>query len=235
MLEVDGITLGYGPIEVVHDLSLTVPDGAIVAILGRNGAGKTTTLSGIAGLLRTRTGSIKFNGKSATRMRVSELARSGLAYVPEGRGVLPGLTVRENLAASAYGHGLNRRTTVAEIKRVTEYFPIIEARAKQRAGTLSGGEQQMLVIARALISRPSLLMVDEPGLGLAPVIVQSLYQNLTRLNEEEGLGILLVEQYVDLALATATYSYLLEKGRVVVEGDRDRFDNSPELVTAYTG
>jgi len=235
MLELSRVSLGYGPIQVVHDLSLTVPDGGIVALLGRNGAGKTTTLNGIYGLLRPVSGRVHFDGQLISKARVHTHAQRGIAYVPEGRGVLPGLSVKENLAVSAYAHGLNRRTTSAEIQRVTEHFPILRERFAQHAGTLSGGEHQMLVIARALINRPKLLIVDEPGLGLAPLIVQKLYEHILKLNREEGLAILLVEQYVDLALGVADHSYVLEKGRVVVDAGKDSIGDSAELIAAYVG
>ena len=234
MLDVTDLSMAYGPIEVVHNLSLTVGDGEIVTILGRNGAGKTTTLNGIAGIVKPKSGQISLDGKSLAKQKVSGIARLGVAYVPEGRGVFPTLTVWENLASAAYGHGLGRRAAATEIKRAAAYFPVLEERMKQRAGTMSGGEQQMLALARALVSRPRLLLIDEPGLGLAPVLVSRLYENLVQLNQD-GLSILLVEQYVDLAINTAKRAYVLEKGRVAHEGACEAIKASKELVSAYIG
>ena len=234
MLEVSDLSMAYGPIEVVHNLCLTVGDGEIVTILGRNGAGKTTTLNGIAGIVKPKSGHVSLDGKSLAKQKVSGIARLGVAYVPEGRGVFPTLTVWENLASAAYGHGLGRRAAASEIKRAAAYFPVLEERMKQRAGTMSGGEQQMLALARALVSRPRLLLIDEPGLGLAPVLVSRLYENLVQLNKD-GLSILLVEQYVDLAINTAKRAYVLEKGRVADEGACEAIKASKELVSAYIG
>jgi branched-chain amino acid transport system ATP-binding protein len=234
VLEVRGLSMAYGPIEVVHDLSLTVGDGEIVTILGRNGAGKTTTLNGIAGIVKPKGGDVSLDGKSLAKQKVSGIARLGVAYVPEGRGVFPTLTVWENLASAAYGHGLGRSAAATEIRRAAAYFPVLEERMKQRAGTMSGGEQQMLALARALVSRPRLLLIDEPGLGLAPLLVSRLYENLVQLNRD-GLSILLVEQYVDLAINTANRAYVLEKGRVAHEGACEAIKESKELVSAYIG
>jgi branched-chain amino acid transport system ATP-binding protein len=234
VLEVRDLCMAYGPIEVVHDLCLTVDDGEIVTILGRNGAGKTTTLNGISGVVKPKSGQITIDGKSLAKEKVSDIARLGVAYVPEGRGVFPSLTVSDNLLSAAYGHGLKRRTAVAEIKRAASYFPVLEERMKQRAGTMSGGEQQMLAVARALVSRPRLLLIDEPGLGLSPILVSRLYEHLVLLNKE-GLSILLVEQYVDLAINTATRAYVLEKGRVAHQGACGDIKASKELVSAYIG
>jgi branched-chain amino acid transport system ATP-binding protein len=234
MLEVDELSMAYGPIEVVHKLCLTVGAGEIVTILGRNGAGKTTTLNGITGVVRPKSGQVVLDGKTLAKQKVSDIARLGVAYVPEGRGVFPSLTVAENLASAAYGHGLRRRAAVAEVRRAASYFPVLEERMKQRAGTMSGGEQQMLALARALVSRPRLLLIDEPGLGLAPLLVSRLYEHLVALNRE-GLSILLVEQYVDLAINTATRAYVLEKGRVAHQGACEAIKESKELVSAYIG
>ena len=234
MLDVSELSISYGPIDVVHELCLTVGDGEIVTVLGRNGAGKTTTLNGITGVVKPKGGSVTFDGQSLTKHKISDIARLGVAYVPEGRGVFPSLTVWENLASAAYGHGLKRRAAAAEIERSAAYFPALESRMKQRAGTMSGGEQQMLALARALVSRPRLLLIDEPGLGLAPLLVSRLYEHLVRLNQD-GLSILLVEQYVDLAINTATRAYVLEKGRVAHQGACQEIKQSKELVSAYIG
>ncbi len=234
MLEVHELSMAYGPIEVVHELCLTVSDGEIVTILGRNGAGKTTTLNGIAGIVKPKSGQVTLDGRALAKQKVSDVARLGVAYVPEGRGVFPSLTVSENLLSAAYGHGLKRRAAMAETKRAAAYFPVLEERMKQRAGTMSGGEQQMLAVARALVSRPRLLLIDEPGLGLSPILVSRLYEHLVLLNKE-GLSILLVEQYVDLAINTAARAYVLEKGRVAHQGACADIKQSKELVSAYIG
>jgi branched-chain amino acid transport system ATP-binding protein len=234
VLEVQDLSMAYGPIEVVHELCLTVGDGEIVTILGRNGAGKTTTLNGIAGIVKPKSGQVTLDGKPLAKQKVSEIARLGVAYVPEGRGVFPSLTVSENLLSAAYGHGLGRRAALAETKRAAGYFPVLEERMKQRAGTMSGGEQQMLAVARALVSRPRMLLIDEPGLGLSPILVSRLYEHLVLLNKE-GLSILLVEQYVDLAINTAARAYVLEKGRVAHQGACKEIRESKELVSAYIG
>ncbi len=217
MLTLENVTLNYGQIEAVRGLTMEVREAQVVALLGRNGAGKTTTLSGIAGLNRPRTGSIRFDGHVISEMSPSDISRLGVAFVPEGRGVFAHLTVWENIAVAAYGHGMSHRTARKEIERALEAFPAIADRKNQRAGSMSGGEQQMLVVARALVSHPRLLLIDEPGLGLAPIIVGLLYREFARLNAEEGISILLVEQYVDLALRTAEYAYVMEKGEVVAQ------------------
>ena len=235
MLEVSGLTMAYGPISVVEDLHLEVGEGTIVAVVGRNGAGKSTTLNGITGVVRPLAGRITFQGKDLVGRSVSNIARRGIAYVPEGRGVLPGLSVLENLETAAYGHGLSQRAAHVEISRAMGHFPVLESRVKQRAGSLSGGEQQMLAVSRALVSRPKLLLVDEPGIGLSPLLVSLLYESLVALNANEGLSVLLVEQYVHLALSHAHYAYVLEKGRVVLEGNAHDVSTSPELEKAYVG
>jgi branched-chain amino acid transport system ATP-binding protein len=217
MLQLDNVTLAYGPIEAVRGLSIEVDDGQLIALLGRNGAGKTTTLNGIVGLNHPKSGTIVYDGVKISSDSPGEVSRRGIAYVPEGRGVFGSLTVLENMQTAAYGHGMRRRTAMAEIKSAIGYFPAIEDRLGQRAGSLSGGEQQMLAIARALVSHPKLLLVDEPGLGLAPIIVGELYRQFNRLNADEGVSILLVEQYVDLALRTASYAYVMEKGELAFE------------------
>jgi branched-chain amino acid transport system ATP-binding protein len=218
MLTFDNVTLGYGPIQAVRNLSLHVGEGQIVALLGRNGAGKTTSLRGAIGLNKVRKGSVVVAGSKISHLTVDAVCRLGLQYVPEGRGVFPGLSLKENLAVAAYGAGMTRRTAAAEISRVLQLFPGIADRGHQLLGTMSGGQQQMAVIARALLPRPRLLLVDEPGLGLAPVIVHELYELLATLNREDGLSVLLVEQYVDLALQTSHHVYVLDKGEVAAFG-----------------
>jgi len=235
LLELDQVSFNYGPITAVRDLSLKIDEGQIVALLGRNGAGKSTTLSGIAGLLKPRAGTISFEDQVLGRAHVSRIANMGIAYVPEGRGVLGGMTVEENLNAAAYGHGLDRRRARAEIARVVEHFPAIASRMNQRAGTLSGGEQQMMVLMRATLTRPRLLLVDEPGLGLAPIIVRAVYDQLIELNRDEGLSVLLVEQYVELAIETADHVYVLQKGELVHSGPCTDVDGTTATVASFVG
>jgi branched-chain amino acid transport system ATP-binding protein len=236
MLTIEDVTLSYGPIEAVRGVSFEVGEGAIIALLGRNGAGKTTTLSGIAGLNHPQKGTIAFGGRVISQLTPSKISRLGVAFVPEGRGVFGQLTVWENVAVAAYGHGMTIRRARTEIERAMSAFPVLLERTAQRAGSLSGGEQQMLAVARALVSHPKLLLVDEPGLGLAPIVVGALYKEFARLNADEGISILLVEQYVDLALRTAERAYVMEKGQIVTEtvcgGD---LSAASELVAAHIG
>jgi branched-chain amino acid transport system ATP-binding protein len=235
MLELRGVTARYGSVEAIRDVSLTVPEGTTVALLGRNGAGKTTTLRVASGVVRPAKGEVLFDGERLDGRRPEEIARRGIAHVPEGRGIFPGLSVVENLAAGAYWRHLKREAVARETDRVLEFFPALAQHRRQAAGSLSGGEQQMVAMARALIGRPKLLMIDEPSLGLSPVLTEELYARLRLLNEVEGLTVLLVEQYVDLALETATSAYVLEKGQVVLQGPAQDLHSHPEVVAAYVG
>lgn len=232
MLELRGIHASYGPIPVLHDVNLRVEQGQMVALLGRNGAGKTTSLRVASGMLAPNSGEICLKGQSVAGRPSEEIARMGLSHVPEGRGVLPHMTVKENLEVGAYRLGISRRQASRRIAEVSQSFPRLVERLDQRAGSLSGGEQQMLVIARALMAEPEILLVDEPSLGLAPLIVDEVYRLLARLNQE-GLTILLVEQYVDLALEVAAYAYVLEKGRMVMHGHASELAGDRHLVDAY--
>ena len=235
MLELREVAASYGSVEAVRNVTLTVPDGATVALLGRNGAGKTTTLRVISGVVRPRRGEVWFEGQRLDGQRPDEIARLGVAHVPEGRHVFPALSVMENLATGAYWRRLGRGDVRREATQVLEYFPALLPHRRQPAGSLSGGEQQMLAIARALIARPRLLMVDEPSLGLSPVLVDELYERLRVLNREEKVTVLLVEQYVDLALEIADYAYVLEKGELVLQGPARDLESHPEVVSAYVG
>jgi len=235
MLELRGISARYGSVEAIRDVSLTVPDGTTVALLGRNGAGKTTTLRVVSGVVRPVRGEVLFDGERLDGRRPEEVARLGVAHVPEGRRVFPGLSVVENLAAGAYWRRLSRSEVARETDRVLEFFPALQQHRSQAAGSLSGGEQQMVAMARALIGRPKLLMIDEPSLGLSPVLTEELYDRLRLLNEAEGLTVLLVEQYVDLALGAATHAYVLEKGEIVLQGPARELHSHPEVVSAYVG
>jgi branched-chain amino acid transport system ATP-binding protein len=235
VLELRTVTAKYGSVEAIRDVSLTVTEGTTVALLGRNGAGKTTTLRVVSGVVRPTRGEVLFDGERLDGRRPEEVARRGIAHVPEGRKVFPGLSVAENLAAGAYWRHLSRGDVARETDRVLEFFPALQSHRSQAAGSLSGGEQQMVAMARALIGRPKLLMIDEPSLGLSPVLVEELYDRLRLLNEVEGLTVLLVEQYVDLALEAAGHAYVLEKGEIVLQGPARELHSHPEVVSAYVG
>jgi branched-chain amino acid transport system ATP-binding protein len=232
MLELRDVHAGYGKADVLFGVNLKVPENAIVALLGRNGAGKTTTLRAASGLLRLRRGEVIFDDDRIDGMSAEDVARCGIAHVPEGRGVFSGLSVRENLELGGHRLGTARRTLRPDIDRVCDVFPRLRERLSQRAGSLSGGEQQMLVLARALMSRPRLMLVDEPSLGLAPIIVQELYEMFGRLTSE-GITVLLVEQYVELALKTVEYAYVLEKGAVTLQGSAAELQADRRLVSSY--
>jgi branched-chain amino acid transport system ATP-binding protein len=229
LLELREVRARYGPIRALHGVSLTVDEGEVVALLGANGAGKTTTLRSVSNTVRT-TGEIVFGGRRLTRRSPEFVARLGIAHVPEGRGLFPELTVWENLRMGARG-----RLGEGEAKRVGGYFPWIERRRDQQAATLSGGEQQMLALARALVSKPRLLMLDEPSLGLAPTIVRELFAIVRRLNEEQGLTVLVVEQNATIALSLASRAYVLEVGKVAVEGSSDELERHEAVRKSYLG
>ena len=233
LLELRDVDARYGPIRALDGVSLKVDEGEVVALLGANGAGKTTTLRAVSATVRT-SGEIVFAGRPIGRRRPEHVARLGIAHVPEGRGLFADLTVWENLRMGAYVRG-ERRTMRSEAKRVVEYFPWLGRRRDQQAGTLSGGEQQMLALARALISRPRLLMLDEPSLGLAPTVVSELFAIVRRLNEEEGLTVLVVEQNANVALATAARAYVLEVGRVALEGASAELRRHEGVRRSYLG
>jgi branched-chain amino acid transport system ATP-binding protein len=233
LLELRGIEARYGPIKALHGVSLTVADGEIVALLGANGAGKTTTLRAVSGTVR-HSGEIVFKGKQIARGKPDAVARGGIAHVPEGRGLFTQLSVWENLRMGAYVRG-ERRTLRAEAPRVFRYFPWLERRRDQQAGTLSGGEQQMLALARALVGRPRLLMLDEPSLGLAPTVVQELFRIVKELNADDGLTVLVVEQNANVALDAAARAYVLETGQVAIEGDSAELRRHEGVRKSYLG
>jgi branched-chain amino acid transport system ATP-binding protein len=235
LLELKDVHARYGPIRALHGVSLTVDEGEVVALLGANGAGKTTTLRSISSMTRT-SGDIVFDGRGIARRSPEYAARLGIAHVPEGRGLFPELTVWENLRMGAVGPGRGRGARLEEeAKRVVGYFPWIGRRRDQPAATLSGGEQQMLALGRALVSRPRLLMLDEPSLGLAPTVVRDLFAIVHRLNEEEGLTVLVVEQNATIALDVASRAYVLEVGRVAVEGTSDELQRHEGVRKSYLG
>jgi branched-chain amino acid transport system ATP-binding protein len=233
MLEVVDLEVTYGPIRALSGVTFTVPAGQIVALLGANGAGKTTTMRAIAGLVAPRSGRIVFNGEDIQGEPPHAVIRRGLAVCPEGRRIFANLTVMENLLLGAYRRR-DPKSLTPDLARIFRYFPRLEERQNQRAGTLSGGEQQMLAIGRALMSRPSLLLLDEPSLGLAPLLVREVFQIIARLNEE-GATILLVEQNAFAALGIAHYGYILENGRLVLEGSGSELLDDPHLKQAYLG
>jgi branched-chain amino acid transport system ATP-binding protein len=217
----------------LHGVSLTVAEGEIVALLGANGAGKTTTLRAVSGTVR-HTGEIVFEGKQIARSKPDAVARAGVAHVPEGRGLFAELSVWENLRMGAYVRG-ERRTLRQEAPRVFKYFPWLELRRDQQAGTLSGGEQQMLALARALVGRPRLLMLDEPSLGLAPTIVQEIFRIVKELNADDGLTVLVVEQNANVALDAAARAYVLEVGQVAIEGESAELRRHEGVRKSYLG
>jgi len=234
LLQVRGINASYGAIQALHSVSLEVPRGAIVALLGSNGAGKSTTLNAISHLIEPSSGEINFDGQSIGRLHSDEIVQRGLVQVPEGRQVFKDMSVRENLELGAYLRR-NRREIAEDFHRVYAMFPRLQERAEQRASTLSGGEQQMLAIARALMARPRMILLDEPSMGLSPLLVEQIFESIVRLNREQGLTILLVEQDVRLALRTSSYAYILENGEISLHGPSSQLLNDPAVRRAYLG
>jgi branched-chain amino acid transport system ATP-binding protein len=233
ILQARGLTAGYGSIRVLHGLEFAVGKGAIVALLGANGAGKTTTLRALSGMIPGR-GTIEFDGKDVSAIGAADRARLGIAHVPQGRGTFVDFTVEENLALGAYAVTSQRQIN-DDMRRWYGIFPRLSERRRQTAGSLSGGEQQMLAIARALMSRPRILMCDEPSLGLAPAVTQELFALLERLNKDEGMTILLVEQNANLTLRIARHAYVLENGAITLRGSADELRNNPMIQRAYLG
>ena len=232
MLEVTGLTAGYSGIKALRGVSLSVHEGEFVALIGPNGAGKSTLLNALSGVVRATAGAIRFQGEELVGIAPWHISRKGLLQVPEGRQILPNLTVRENLELGATA--LSGRTSTYTQRRIHDLFPILAERREQRAGSLSGGQQQMLAIARALMGAPRLLLLDEPSLGLAPVIVIQVFEALRALNAE-GLTILLVEQNARQALLATDRAYVIEQGRVVHEGRSEDLANDPAIVSHYLG
>jgi branched-chain amino acid transport system ATP-binding protein len=228
LLELNDVSARYGQVTALHGISLTVGEGEIVALLGANGAGKTTTLRAVSGTVR-RSGEIVLGGRRLGRTSPEAIARSGVAHVPEGRGIFAELTVWENLRMGAY---MVRRP---HFEVVLEYFPWLETRRAQQAGTLSGGEQQMLALARAFLGRPRLLMLDEPSLGLAPLVTREVFRVVSDLNRKEGIAVLVVEQNATIALTAAARAYVLETGRVAIAGTADDLKTNDAVRSAYLG
>jgi branched-chain amino acid transport system ATP-binding protein len=229
LLALEGVDARYGPIHALHGVSLSVAEGEIAAVLGANGAGKTTTLRAISGTVR-RSGTINFAGRPL-RGGPDAVARRGIAHVPEGRGTFAELTVWENLRLGAY----TRRAEKDDFARMQQYFPWLESRRSQQAGTLSGGEQQMLALARAFMQRPRLLLLDEPSLGLAPLLVTEIFRIIRELNEREGLTVLVVEQNAHIALQLAQTAYVLEVGRVALNGPSAELQEHESIRRSYLG
>jgi branched-chain amino acid transport system ATP-binding protein len=232
LLELRGVEARYGGLQALHGIDLSVGQGEVVAVLGANGAGKTTTLRAISGTVRT-SGELLFSGGRLPR-RPEAVARAGVAHVPEGRGTFTELTVEENLRLGAYVRR-DRAGVKADQERVLERFPILAERRRQAAGSLSGGEQQQLALARALMQRPRLLLLDEPSLGLAPMLVAELFRVIGELNQEEGLSVLVVEQNATLALSASSRAYVLEVGRVAVAGTSDELRRNESVRRSYLG
>jgi branched-chain amino acid transport system ATP-binding protein len=232
LLEVKNLRAGYGPTQVLFGLDFAVAEGGVTALLGANGAGKTTTLRAVSGLIRPE-GEVLLSGQRVSGLMTESIARLGVAHVPDGRGTFMELTVEENFRLGAY----TRRDpdVAADFARMWEWFPRLKQRWRQQAGTLSGGEQQMLAIARALLLRPKLLLLDEPSFGLAPLIVRDIFAILRRIREESGVGILLVEQNANLALDLADHAYLLETGRIVMSGPAAEIRQDEAIRRSYLG
>ncbi|HSC93504.1 MAG TPA: ABC transporter ATP-binding protein [Burkholderiales bacterium] len=233
MLEVSGLQVAYGGIQAVKGIDLSIAQGELVTLIGANGAGKSTTLKALAGLLRPAAGRILYNGADITARPAFELVRQGLALVPEGRGVFARLTVEENLAMGAYSRR-DRAGIVADLDRVYRMLPRLAERCRQPAGTLSGGEQQMLAIGRALMGRPRMLLLDEPSMGLAPLVVQTIYETIRTITAE-GVTLLLVEQNAKLALETCHRGYVMESGLIALADEASRLLANPQVRQAYLG
>jgi len=233
LLEARGLRAGYGQTKVLHGIDFAVEQGGVTALLGANGAGKTTTLRAVCGLIRAQ-GEIRLGPDRIDRLAAEEIVRRGVGHVPDGRGTFLELTVDENLRLGAYTRK-DRGAVAADVQRIFGYFPVLRQRLRQQAGTLSGGEQQMLAIARALLVKPRLLLLDEPSFGLAPLIVQGIFAILRRINVEEGVSILVVEQNASLALDIADHAYLLETGHIVMAGGAAEIRRDESVRRSYLG
>ncbi len=234
MLEIKNLHVSYGAIKALHGISLSVKQGSIVTLIGSNGAGKSTTLRAISGLVKPRSGEILFEGKVISGLPAHQIVALGLSHVPEGRMVFANLTVNENLMMGAY---LQRDKAVIqqELELVFKTFPRLQEREKQIAGTLSGGEQQMLAIGRALMSKPKFLMMDEPSLGIAPLLVKTIFEKIVEINRTHGITILLVEQNANLALEISHYGYVLETGKIILQNESAALRQDPKVRSAYLG
>ena len=234
MLELRNLHTFYGNIMALKDVSIKVSQGEIITLIGANGAGKTTALMSISGVVPSRSGEVFFLGRPVQHLRPEEIAALGIAHVPEGRHIFPQMTVKENLAMGAFLRH-DRREIIKDLDYVHQLFPILAERRHQLGGTLSGGEQQMLAISRALMARPRLLLLDEPSLGLAPLLVKLILQVIRKINQEQGTTILLVEQNANMALKIAHRGYVMENGKIVMEGAADILLNNEDVMRAYLG
>lgn len=233
MIKIDDLVVSYGGIEALKGISLEVPSGKIVTLVGSNGAGKSTTLKAIVGLVKPKSGSINYEGIDLTKLNTEDMVKKGIALVPEGRRVFADLTVLENLKIGAYSR--KDKTGIAEdLEKIYSLFPRLKERNWQAAGTLSGGEQQMIAIGRALMSRPKLIMMDEPSLGLAPIIVKELFGIIKKINKE-GMTVLLIEQNANAALKIADIGYIMETGKIILKGEGKDLVNNEEIKKAYLG
>jgi branched-chain amino acid transport system ATP-binding protein len=232
ILRLGNVEAAYGPITAIRGVSLAVPRGAIVAVLGANGAGKTTIMKAISGILEPTKGTIEFEGRPIHGLEPDAVVRLGICHVPEGREVFPFLSVHDNLMMGAY---TRRDSVAADLEQAFTYFPILKERARQPAGSLSGGQQQMLAISRALMGRPKLLLLDEPSLGLSPKLTKEIFEIVTRINREQGLSIMVVEQNAVMALTHAHFGYVLEVGRVVMEDTCEQLMQKPDIKEFYLG
>ena len=234
MLQVSDLSVSYGAISALSGISFTIEQGSIVTLIGGNGAGKTTTLRTISGLLRAKSGTVTFLGENISALAPHKIVARGLCHVPEGRMIFSNLTVDENLSMGAY-----LQTDAALIAKNRDYvfsiFPRLKERIRQTAGTLSGGEQQMLAIGRALMSNPKFLMLDEPSLGIAPRLISTIFEKIVEINRTQGITILLVEQNANLALEVSSYAYCLETGRIAMEGESKKLRADPQLKATYLG
>jgi len=233
MLEIKGLHAGYGAIKVLEDVSISVRSDQIVCLLGANGAGKTTTLNCVSGLVEARKGSITFDGNAITNTSIESIVAKGLVQVPEGREIFAAMTVEDNLRLGAWTRA-DRKAIGHELDHAYDLFPRLKERARQMAGTLSGGEQQMLMIGRALMAKPKLIMFDEPSLGLSPILVQQVFETIRRIHRE-GTPVLLVEQNVRVALDVSSYGYILQNGEIIHQGPTEQLKQSPEIQQAYLG
>jgi branched-chain amino acid transport system ATP-binding protein len=234
VLEIKNLTVNYGAITALRGISLEVRQGDIVTLIGANGAGKTTTLRAVSGLLKTQSGEVLYEGRNIANLPPHQIVKLGLSHVPEGRMVFANLTVMENLMMGAYLQK-DKKVIQQELAYVFGIFPRLQERQKQEAGTLSGGEQQMLAIGRALMGKPKFLMLDEPSLGIAPLLVKTIFEKIVEINRQQGISILLVEQNANLALEISRYGYVLETGRVILQDESAALRKNPQVKSAYLG
>jgi branched-chain amino acid transport system ATP-binding protein len=234
VLEVKNLTVSYGAIRALQGISLEVKQGDIVTLIGANGAGKTTALRAISGLIKAQSGEVRYEGRDITTLPPHKIVKLGISQVPEGRMVFANLTVLENLMMGAYLQR-DKQVIEKEMEHVFGMFPRIKERLSQTAGTLSGGEQQMLAIGRALMSKPKFLMLDEPSLGIAPLLVRTIFEKIIEINQRQGISILLVEQNANRALEISRYGYVLETGRIILQGESSELRKNPQVKSAYLG